>query len=235
MRRIPFVLFAVTCLIDSISAQSGLPAPEHALIVTVRSSQQATPQAPYRLELASGTRITVSVSDVHEAATAHVRQVLKTQLWQPVPAAVLFVLHVRGLRPAGKSNVEVVLQSGAVVRVRTKDIADPRLTFLRTALAEAITLKASAPQDARSAYLNELLARARQNWHPGEPVSGRQVRVKFAVQDDGRITDIEVLESGGEVLDLAARRALVLTGQLPPLPPAFTEKPLVVRLVFDVR
>jgi len=49
------------------------------------------------------------------------------------------------------------------------------------------------------------------------------------------IDSISAQSGGGEVLDLAARRALVLTGQLPPLPPAFTEKPLVVRLVFDVR
>jgi TonB family protein len=234
MRRIPVVLVAFVCLLNSISAQSGLPAPDQALIVAVRSSRRATPQGDYLLELASGTRIAVPAGDMHDAATVLVRQVVSTQVWQPAAAARLFVIYVQRLTVIGKSHVDVTLHSGVVVRVRTNDIGDPRLTFLRTALAEARELEIAGRGGAQRAYLSEVSTRVRQNWHPGEGAPDRPVRVKFVVQNDGRITDIQIVESGGDVLDLAATRALTLTGQLPPPSREFNGK-LTIDLTFSVR
>ena len=58
----------------------------------------------------------------------------------PVSPANLLVLQTRACTPVSKSHVDVTLQSGAVVRLRTDDVSDARLGFLRTVLAEAASV-----------------------------------------------------------------------------------------------
>jgi hypothetical protein len=65
------------------------------------------------------------------------------QAYRAVEPSLLFVLHIRELAPVSKSDVKVTLSSGAVIRVRSSDVTDVRLTFLRTALAEARSRAAS--------------------------------------------------------------------------------------------
>lgn len=236
MRRVLFVLITLASSAVPVYAQSRLPAPEHALIIAVRSSRQATAQAQYELTLASGTRITVWPKDVHDAATVYVRGVLGGQAWQPVDAALLFVLHIQSFNLVGKSRVDVVLHSGALVRVAANDVGDPRLTFLRTALAEAVALERAERHRATRAilqnYVEMVSQRIRQNWQRSQGVDGK-VMMKFVVHRDGRITGIEVTESGGELLDLASMRALLVTGQLPPFPPEVPDDIVTVHLVFE--
>jgi TonB family protein len=58
--------------------------------------------------------------------------------------------------------------------------------------------------------------------------------MKFTIERDGRLTAIELEKSSGSpALDLMAQRALTLTRQLPPLPPAFTEPSLTVHMQFE--
>lgn len=236
MRCVPFALVAVVCLVLSVSAQSSFPDPEQALIIAVRSSRQAAPQAAYELTLASAARITVAAKDVHDAATLHVRGILATQASPPVDAALVFVLHVRSLTPAGKSHVDVALHSGTVVRVATRDIGDPRLTFLRTALAEAVAFQRAdqhrASLAAKYEYMKTVMQSVRQNWQPNQGVDGK-VTITFDVHRDGRITDMQVKESGGEVLDLAALRAVMVTGRVLPFPPEVRDNKVSVVLVFE--
>lgn len=70
------------------------------------------------------------------------------------------------------------------------------------------------------------------NWrdHQGQPGLNR---VKFVVHRDGLITDVMVEQSAGQFLDLASRRALEQTKQLPPLPAAFPLDHLTVHLEFE--
>ena len=83
------------------------------------------------------------------------------------------------------------------------------------------------------AYLQTMVQMIRQNWQRNEGVAGK-VTMKFVVQRDGRITNIEVEESGGQFLDLASSpRAPVRTRQIPPLPREFPESTLTVHLVFE--
>jgi TonB family protein len=57
--------------------------------------------------------------------------------------------------------------------------------------------------------------------------------MKFVIQRDGRLTNIEVERpSGYFALDQTAQRALMVTRQLPPLPAQFTEPTLTVHLFF---
>jgi TonB family protein len=81
-------------------------------------------------------------------------------------------------------------------------------------------------------YLNTMLQLIQRNWSSKQQVAG-QTTVKFTVQRDGRLTDVEVEKpSGYFALDQTAQRAILQTRQLPPLPSQYTEPNLTVHLVF---
>jgi TonB family protein len=124
--------------------QSTLPARENLLVVGARKMRQPDTQAPLELTLTSGKHITVSPQDVHAPATTLVRRAMAGQSYRAVEPPLLFVLHIRELAPVSKSDVKVTLSSGAVIRVRSSDVNDVRLTFLRTELARARSGAASA-------------------------------------------------------------------------------------------
>lgn len=81
-------------------------------------------------------------------------------------------------------------------------------------------------------YLSTMLDLIRQRWNSSQQVTG-ETMVKFTIQRDGRITDVEVERSSRFfALDTAAQRAVLLT-RLPPLPAPFTEPQLTVHLNFQ--
>ena len=81
-------------------------------------------------------------------------------------------------------------------------------------------------------YLQTMAAAIKSNWSSQQGAPGR-VHLRFIIQRDGRIVDITVEQSSRvEVLDLYARRALILT-KLPPLPQGYSEPALAVHLYFD--
>lgn len=82
-------------------------------------------------------------------------------------------------------------------------------------------------------YLVTMLQVVQRNWHSRQEVGGETL-VKFRIQRDGRITDIELEKSSGyAALDLTAQRALFLTQRVPPLPSAFPDDQLTVHLRFE--
>ncbi len=82
-------------------------------------------------------------------------------------------------------------------------------------------------------YLMQMVQRIRSNWNPQAEVAGQAI-VKFTIQRDGTLTAIEVVEASGYAAhNLLAQRALVVTRQLPPLPAAFPNPTLTVRLTFE--
>jgi TonB family protein len=81
-------------------------------------------------------------------------------------------------------------------------------------------------------YIATMTALIKANWNSQAGAAGL-TRMRFVIQKDGRIVDVTVLQSSGvQTLDFYAQRALVLT-KLPPLPPAFPEAALPVRLAFE--
>ena len=159
-----------------------------------------------------------------------------TQASQSVDPTLLFVLEIQSVAPVGKSQMAVTLRSGASVRVAAGDIRDPRLTFLGTALAEAVATenvaKAEQLRNLQAEYSKTVIAKVLENWQRNQGASGT-VRVKFVVHRDGRIANIQVEESGGEVLDMASVRALMVTRQLPPMPAELPDKTLTVHMMFE--
>ena len=81
-------------------------------------------------------------------------------------------------------------------------------------------------------YLSTMMQLIQRNWNAKQQVGGETL-IKYTIQRDGRLTDIEVERSSGYfALDQTAQRALYTTRQLPPLPAQFTEPTLTVHLVF---
>lgn len=81
-------------------------------------------------------------------------------------------------------------------------------------------------------YLAGVVNTIKRNWSERQPVQGQNT-LKFVVLRDGTITGIEVEQSGGQLLDLASQRALVVTKQVAPLPREFTPSTLTIYLVFE--
>lgn len=82
-------------------------------------------------------------------------------------------------------------------------------------------------------YLGIMTELIRRRWEMNQQAAGTVV-VKFVIERDGTLTDVQVEKSSGyATLDLMAQRALLLTRKLPPLPAAFTEPSLSVHLVFE--
>ena len=82
-------------------------------------------------------------------------------------------------------------------------------------------------------YLAQMVQKIRQNWNARQGAGG-QPTIKFTIRRDGMLTNVELEKpSGQDLLDLEARRAVIKTMQLPPLPREFTESSLTVHLTFD--
>lgn len=76
-------------------------------------------------------------------------------------------------------------------------------------------------------YAQHMVARIRAHWHDNMPNLIRMgvrgvVTIRFTIQRDGRVTDIELLKSSGHPpYDFAARKAIELSSALRPLPADF--------------
>ena len=81
-------------------------------------------------------------------------------------------------------------------------------------------------------YLAMVVSTIKRNWSEKQGAAGQNT-VKFVIHRDGRIDGVEVEQSGGQLLDIASRRALVVTGQVQALPREFTGDTLTVHLIFE--
>ena len=84
-------------------------------------------------------------------------------------------------------------------------------------------------------YIVLMRQRIYQRWNPNQGAVGQPV-VKFTIRRDGMLTQVELETSSGQaLLDLEARRAVLNTMQLPPLPREFTGDNLTVHLTFEFK
>lgn len=82
-------------------------------------------------------------------------------------------------------------------------------------------------------YVQTVVQRIQQNWNQNQGVTA-QVVVKFTIQRDGTVTDVQVERPSGFVaLDMGAHRAVLATSNVPPLPAQFANPTLTVHLRFD--
>ena len=84
-------------------------------------------------------------------------------------------------------------------------------------------------------YLATMIELIRRRWDPNQDVPGTSV-VRFTVQRNGMIDDVVVDRGSGYfALDMSAQRAVLMTGELPRLPSAFSQDNLTVHLTFEYR
>jgi TonB family protein len=82
-------------------------------------------------------------------------------------------------------------------------------------------------------YLATMIARIRSVWNQNQGAKGISL-IRFTINRDGSITDATIFKPSGTVtLDTAALRAVVVTRSLPPLPDAFPNPTLTMRLSFE--
>ncbi|MDE3154291.1 MAG: TonB family protein [Acidobacteriota bacterium] len=82
-------------------------------------------------------------------------------------------------------------------------------------------------------YIATMDSLIRPNWEARQEVPGAAM-VKFTIQRNGLITDVQLERSSGYLaLDMAAQRAVMDTRQLPPLPAEFPNPTLTVHLNFQ--
>ncbi len=85
-------------------------------------------------------------------------------------------------------------------------------------------------------YLQQMLERIGENWaesYLGAPDRLRAT-VQFVVERDGRLTEVKLEKSSGDVLyDESCVRAVIITRKLPPLPEEFTAPRLKIHLEFE--
>jgi TonB family protein len=81
-------------------------------------------------------------------------------------------------------------------------------------------------------YLATMITRIRAAWSQNQGARGTSL-IRFTIQRDGRITDATIFQqSGTTTLDTAALRAVLATRTLPPLPDAYPNPTLTMRLSF---
>jgi TonB family protein len=84
-------------------------------------------------------------------------------------------------------------------------------------------------------YVAIMVTRIRSAWDQRQGAVGNAY-VKFTIQRDGKLTNVELERSSGTTpLDLAAMRAVLTTRTLPPLPDAFPNATLPVHLNFEYK
>jgi TonB family protein len=84
-------------------------------------------------------------------------------------------------------------------------------------------------------YIAIMVTRIRSAWNQKQGATGNAL-VKFTIQRDGSLTNVELERSSGTTpLDLAAMRAVLTTRTLPPLPDAFPNPTLPVHLNFEYK
>jgi TonB family protein len=82
-------------------------------------------------------------------------------------------------------------------------------------------------------YLDTVMQVIQRNWVAKQGLNG-QTLMKFTVLRTGQVTSVQVERpSGFAALDMAAQRALLVTGRVPPLPAAFSNPDLTIHLRFD--
>jgi protein TonB len=87
------------------------------------------------------------------------------------------------------------------------------------------------PDFTYSYYVDQMLARIRARWIRPELGGEIQMVLHFRIQADGKVTDVEILESSGYNSFDRAGLTAVQTATLPPLPKSYRRGVLGVRLI----
>ncbi len=84
-------------------------------------------------------------------------------------------------------------------------------------------------------YLAEIKRRVRRNWNPSNPNQNRHTTLGFAIQRNGQITDLRIIQSSGsKTSDSESLEAIQKSAPFGALPPNFPEQQLKVQFNFNI-
>lgn len=83
-------------------------------------------------------------------------------------------------------------------------------------------------------YIKQMRSAILRNWKQRQGVAGVNT-VRFTIERDGRVTGVEMVEASGIYALDRESQATLLNARMPPLPAAFTEPTLVIRLIFEYK
>jgi len=144
-----------------------------------------------------------------------------------------------GVRSGGMTPMSARAAEAAPPTTKPAPVAPPAAKTPEMALPKPDARKTpretpkQAPDDACCPeYLATMIQLIQRNWSAKQQVAGDTL-MKYTIQRDGRLSNVEIEKTSGYfALDQTAQRALLVTRQLPPLPPQFTENTLTVHLIF---
>jgi protein TonB len=100
---------------------------------------------------------------------------------------------------------------------------------------EAPYAKLDAQQDDLAPYFDEIRRRVKRNWQPSSPGDDRSTIVAFAIEPNGQITGLRIVEtSGKERVDRDALEAIQKSAPFAPLPQSFNRDRLEVQFNFNI-
>ncbi len=86
-----------------------------------------------------------------------------------------------------------------------------------------------------SPYLAEIRRRVRRNWNPSQPSQNRHTILAFAIQRNGQITDLRIIQSSGsKTSDSESLEAVQKSAPFAALPPNFPRQQLKVQFNFNI-
>ncbi|MBE9169983.1 TonB C-terminal domain-containing protein [Pleurocapsales cyanobacterium LEGE 06147] len=100
---------------------------------------------------------------------------------------------------------------------------------------EAPYAKLDARQDDLAPYFDEIRRRVKRNWQPSSPGDDRNTVIAFAIEPNGQITGLRIVEtSGKERVDRDALEAIQKSAPFDPLPQSFQRDRLEIQFNFNI-
>ncbi len=182
---------------------------------------------------ASGGSLTARIRRLVDGPVPPPRPALAGLVLCGVAAALTFAVVVGSSEAAAESPEHALV--GAVTRPGPvpEGAVSKRATMEPPSPEQRFPFRLGVDDFCCPEYLDTMIDLIRGNWNQRQRVPG-EVKMKFTVQRDGLITDVErETTSGYLALDHSAQRALRLTDRLPPLPFGFSDNDLTVHLNFQ--
>lgn len=100
--------------------------------------------------------------------------------------------------------------------------------------ADVATIRTEGLAFPDQAYLDNIIRRLTLAWRPRDQTGTRIAEIRFTIQRNGKVSDMQVMKASGDRLyDIEARGAIEAVGNFGPLPAAWTDDVLIVYFTFD--
>lgn len=137
--------------------------------------------------------------------------------------------------PTNSNSSAANLLGGSYQRSLKEDAGSSFFKLEANASKEAPYANLDAVQDDLAPYFAEIRRRVKRNWQPSSPGEEQLTVLSFAIQRNGQITGLRIIEtSGNQKVDLDALEAVQNSAPFAPLPASFTRDRLDIQFNFNI-